>query len=136
MRHLYVIFIIFLLFGSSCTQSRKDMGNQIWELSSKVDSLSTQVAALNELTELQEEELLWIQNELAELKKTKEVKTASPSAKPASAPLSKTAVKEVVDTQCQAITSSGKRCSRTALNGSVYCWQHKQIYEPEMPEKK
>ncbi len=108
----------------------------MWELSARVDSLSTQVAALNELTELQDEELMWLQNELAELKKVKAEKQASSSATPLAAPLSKTAVKEVVDTQCQAITNSGKRCSRTALKGSNYCWQHKATYEPDIPAKK
>jgi TolA-binding protein len=112
------------------------MNSKIRELSSRVDSLSVKVEELTTLTELQDEELLWIQNELAELKKTKEEKTATSSATPLAAPLSKTAAKETVDTQCQAITNSGKRCSRTALKGSDYCWQHKATYEPEMPAKK
>ena len=30
--------------------------------------------------------------------------------------------------QCQAITASGKQCSRMAQSGSKYCWQH-QSYE-------
>ncbi len=29
-------------------------------------------------------------------------------------------------TQCQAITSSGKQCTRTAQSGSSYCWQHQK----------
>jgi hypothetical protein len=136
MRHLYVIFLILLFVSSSCSQLNSKMNSKMWELSARVDSLSTQVAALNELTELQDEELMWLQNELAELKKVKAEKQASPSATPLAAPLSKTAVKEVVDTQCQAITNSGKRCSRTALKGSNYCWQHKATYEPDIPAKK
>ena len=136
MRHLYVIFLILLFVSSSCSQLNSKMNSKMWELSARVDSLSTQVAALNELTELQDEELMWLQNELAELKKVKAEKQASSSATPLAAPLSKTAVKEVVDTQCQAITNSGKRCSRTALKGSNYCWQHKATYEPDIPAKK
>ena len=136
MRHLYLIFLLLLFISSSCSQLNSEMNSKIWELSSRVDSLSGKVAELTTLTELQDEELLWIQNELAELKKTKEEKTATPSATPLAAPLSKTAAKETVDTQCQAITNSGKRCSRTALKGSDYCWQHKATYEPEMPAKK
>jgi hypothetical protein len=108
------------------------MNSKIGELSYRVDSLSAKVEELTTLTGLQDEELMWIQNELAELKKTKEVKTATPLA----APASKTATKEADDTQCQAITNSGKRCSRTALKGSDYCWQHKETYEPDLPAKK
>jgi hypothetical protein len=63
-----------------------------------------------------------------------------PEAKPVVSSASTVKVKEpekiVVDRQCQAITSSGKRCSRTALEGSKYCNQHKQIYEPDIPQKK
>lgn len=29
-----------------------------------------------------------------------------------------------VSRQCSATTKSGKRCSRTASQGSIYCWQH------------
>lgn len=136
MRHLYVIFLLLLFISSSCSQLNSEMNSKIWELSSRVDSLSGKVEELTTLTELQDEELMWLQNELVELKKNKEEKTATPSATPLAAPLSKTAVKEPVDTQCQAITNSGKRCSRTALKGSDYCWQHKATYEPETPAKK
>ena len=136
MRHLYVIFLLLLFISSSCSQLNSEMNSKIWELSSRVDSLSGKVEELTTLTELQDEELMWLQNELAELKKNKEEKTATPSATPLAAPLSKTAAKETLDTQCQAITNSGKRCSRTALKGSDYCWQHKATYEPEMPVKK
>ena len=144
MRHLYAFFLILLFISSSCSQLNSEMNSKTWLLSSRVDSLSLKVEELSTLTELQDEELLWLQNELAELKKTKDGKTAAPSATPLAkplaaplaAPISKTAVKEVVDTQCQAITNSGKRCSRTALKGSNYCWQHKATYEPEMPAKK
>lgn len=136
MRHLYVIFLLLLFISSSCSQLNSEMNSKIWELSSRVDSLSGKVEELTTLTELQDEELMWLQNELVELKKNKEEKTATPSATPLAAPLSKTPVKEPVDTQCQAITNSGKRCSRTALKGSDYCWQHKATYEPETPAKK
>ena len=132
MRHLYVIFLLLLFISSSCSQLNSEMNSKIRELSSRVDSLSGKVEELTTLTELQDEELMWIQNELAELKKTKEVKTATPIA----ASASKTAAKEADDTQCQAITNSGKRCSRTALKGSDYCWQHKETYEPDLPAKK
>ena len=136
MRHLYVIFLLLLFISSSCSQLNSEMNSKIWELSSRVDSLSGKVEELTTLTELQDEELMWLQNELVELKKNKEEKTATPSATPLAAPLSKTAAKETLDTQCQAITNSGKRCSRTALKGSDYCWQHKATYEPETPAKK
>lgn len=151
MRNIFAFFLLLLFISSSCSQLNSEMNSKIRDLSSRVDSLSEKVAELTTLTELQDEELMWLQNELAELKKTKEGKSATasatplatplatpsatPSAKPA-APVSKTAVKEVVDTQCLAITNSGKRCSRTALKGSDYCWQHKETYEPEMPAKK
>lgn len=32
--------------------------------------------------------------------------------------------------QCQAITSKGTQCKRSAEAGSNYCWQHKSTYEP------
>ncbi len=147
MRNIFASFLILLFISSSCSQLNSEMNTKVWQLTSRVDSLSGKVEELTTLTELQDEELMWLQNELIELKKNKEGKSATasatplaapsatPSAKPA-APASKTAVKEVVDIQCQAITNSGKRCSRTALKGSDYCWQHKATYEPEIPAKK
>lgn len=152
MRNIFAFFLVLLFISSSCSQLNSEMNSKIWHLNSKIDSLSGKVEELTTLTELQDEELMWLQNELAELKKakggsdltsftpsatplTKPLATPSgkPSAKPA-VPVSKTTGKE--DTRCLALTNSGKRCSRTALEGSDYCWQHKEIYEPEMPEKK
>ena len=139
MRHIYVFFSMLLLLSISCSHVDSEMESQVWQLSARVDSLSGKVAELTTLTELQTDELQYLQDELMELKKLNGVKTAVSTAKPAAqppAPVSKAAVKEVEDTQCQAITSSGKRCSRTALKGSKYCYQHKEIFEPEIPKKK
>ena len=36
--------------------------------------------------------------------------------------------------QCIATTSSGRRCSRTAEKGSLYCWQHKNSSTKVSPQ--
>ena len=138
MRHLYGFFLVLLFISSSCSYLNSDTDSKIWQLSARVDSLSEKVTELTTLTELQDEELQWLQNELLELNKTKDQKSAplNASASNSTSPQPKNAVKETEDTQCKALTNSGKRCSRTALKGSDYCWQHKATYEPEMPEKK
>jgi len=138
MKYIYIIPILLFIF-SSCSQKTDE---QIMELSLKVDSLSVKVDKLAERNNALEIEILMLENKMAGSDKVKQVKTDSPvpEAKPVVSSASTVKVKEpekiVVDRQCQAITSSGKRCSRTALEGSKYCNQHKQIYEPDIPQKK
>lgn len=31
--------------------------------------------------------------------------------------------------RCQAITQEGYQCKRAAEDGSIYCWQHRRMYE-------
>jgi len=122
--------MIALFILSSCDQSK--MSNEIKELSYKVDSLSSKVDELSEQNKMMEEEFTWIENELIGFSQLKQ----SLKEKPVSAPAAKVTVKAVPDWQCLAITNSGSRCSRPALKGSKYCWQHKKTYEPDSPEKK
>ncbi len=143
MKHLYIYSVIlFLLVLSSCSQSNLDMNTKIYELSLKVDSLSLKVNELAKQNNDLEIELSWLENEIGDISKLKQAKMNAPLSlsKPASTPVSTPKVKApdqtVADGQCQAITNSGKRCSRTALKGSKYCYQHKQIYEPDLPAKK
>jgi len=37
--------------------------------------------------------------------------------------------------QCKAKTKAGTQCSRTAQEGSDYCWQHRPTYEPSSDQK-
>lgn len=130
MRNISLISFIALFIFSSCSQSK--MSNEIKELSYKVDSLTQKVDELSEQNKMMEEEFTWIENELfafSQLKKS--IKEPS-----VSTPAVKVTEKAVPDWQCLAITNSGSRCSRPALKGSKYCWQHKKTYEPDSPEKK
>jgi hypothetical protein len=139
MKKLYVIPAILLFTLGSCSQFRMGQGDELTELSSKVDSLITKVDKLTEQNKLQDSEISWLELQIADFDKDKDkekpTKPASPAtvSKPVSKPVVKTDPAPVEDLQCQAITNSGKRCSRPALKGSKYCLQHKQIYEPDIP---
>ncbi len=141
MKYKFIVPVI-LLFLSSCSQK---MNEQVMELSFKVDSLSAKVNKLAEKNNALEIEVLLLESKMADSSKLKLSKKDAPltASKPISSAVSPTVAttkvitpeKQAIDRQCQAITSSGKRCSRTALEGSKYCYQHKQIYEPEVPKK-
>ncbi len=137
MKYIYIIPVLLFIF-SSCSQKTDE---QIMELSLKVDTLSAKVDKLAEKNNALEIEVLMLEDKMAGSDKVEQAKTDSPvpEVKPVVSSASTAKVKEpekiVADRQCQAITSSGKRCSRTALEGSKYCLQHKQIYEPDIPKK-
>lgn len=149
MRYIVLISAILTLMFSSCSNSRMEMSNEIKELSAKVDSLTVKVEELSEQNRMQEEEISWISTEMLEMSKIEKEKMAAASAVPSAktsgkskattnskaAVNTKSPEKAVADGQCQAITNAGKRCSRIAVKGSKYCWQHKETYEPEIPSK-
>ena len=122
---------------SSCTQK---MNEQIMDLSFKVDSLSAKVDKLAEKNNALEIEILMLESKQADSGNVRKAKMDVPVSvsKPISSTVSKPKVEvpEILanDRQCIAITGSGKRCSHTAVEGSKYCYQHKQIYEPEIPK--
>lgn len=136
MKYIFIIPLLLLML-SSCTQK---MNEQIMDLSYKVDSLSAKVDKLAEKNNTLEIEVLMLESKQADSGNVKKAKMDTPL--PVSKPLSSTVSKPKVEvpeilaneTQCIAITSSGKRCSRTAVEGSKYCYQHKQIFEPEIPK--
>lgn len=135
MRHILTLSVIIFLILNSCSQSNLGMSNEIMELTLKVDSLTSKIEELTEQNKMQEDELTWIQGEMTELNKLKKAKAEMPLA--AASP--QVVTKPIPDWQCLAITNSGSRCSRAALKGSKYCWQHKKTYEPEIssnPAKK
>jgi len=122
-----------LFLFSSCSVFQKS--DEVIELSQKVDSLIQKVDALTEQNKALDEEFTWIENEMVKLSALNVSKQATPVTTPAA----KVAEKVTKDWQCKAITNSGKRCSRPALEDSKYCWQHKKTYEPDMhgkPENK
>lgn len=148
MKYICIISAILLLMSSSCSNSRMEMSNEIKELSAKVDSLTLKVDELSEQNRMQEEEISWISTEMLEMAKIEKEKMAAsalPSAKASgkskatinskAAVNKKSPEKAATDGQCLAITTAGKRCSRIAVKGSKYCWQHKETYEPEIPSK-
>jgi hypothetical protein len=129
MKYLFVIpGMLFLLSSCSLFQKNEEMK----ALTKKVDSLSVKVDELATMNKALDEEFTWMENELVRISTENKSKTT------AGVPVAsdKVAVKEPVDWQCQAITNSGKRCSRPAVEGSKYCWQHKKTYEPDKPENK
>lgn len=138
MKHIFIIPVLLFIL-SSCTQK---LNEKVMDLSLTVDSLSAKVDKLAEKNNALEIEILMLESKLADSSKVKTgkpepiVATSKPAVSSVSTVKAKVPEKSVVDRQCQAITSSGKRCSRTALEGSKYCYQHKQIYEPDIPQKK
>jgi hypothetical protein len=137
MKKLFILPVIFLFILSSCSYFKMGQDDKIMELSSKVDSLMIKVDTLTKQNKLQEIEISWLELQIADLDKAGPTNTGPKinSPKAVSKPVVKTEPAPVEDLQCQAITNSGKRCSRPALKGSKYCLQHKQIYEPDMPGK-
>jgi colicin import membrane protein len=150
MKHAYIISVILVLIISSCSQSRMELDTKVYELSLKVDSLSSQIDALTEENKMLDEEITWIENEIVAVNQLKQSKLAESE----SAPISKSSVKSSAKSstkssakspaktseksttgQCKALTTAGNRCSRMALKGSEYCWQHIKVYEPDRPEK-
>jgi len=142
MKLIYIISVMLFFIFSSCSKFRSGMDSEVLDLTIKVDSLTSKVDEMAKQNKLQEDEISWLESELAEITKEKQAKPAAPvavakpAASPSPAPVVKTPDKVVQVKQCQAITNAGKRCSRPALEGSKYCEQHKQIYEPEIPQKK
>ena len=129
MKYIFIVSGMLLLFNS-CSLFQKD--DEMKALTKKVDSLSAKVDELSAMNKTLDEEFTWMENELVRLSTVNKLKADS------SVPVSKAkvVVKEPVDWQCKAITNSGKRCSRPALEGSKYCWQHKKTYEPDKPDTK
>lgn len=128
MRYIFVFSgMLFLL--TSCSFFQKS--DEIDQLTKKVDSLTTKVAELSEQNKALDEEFTWMENELVRLTSAKQSAVATTATESAT----KVAVKETKDWQCKAITNSGNRCSRPALEDSKYCWQHKKTYEPDKPDK-
>jgi outer membrane murein-binding lipoprotein Lpp len=134
MKYTYIFLVLLLIMLSSCSQSRKDMNARVNELMQKVDTLSSKVDMLTEQNSLLDEEISWLENEIVDLNRAKPANPANPAAA-VSAPATKTSGKQVKSGQCKALTSTGSRCSRIALNGSEFCWQHIKIYEPDRSEK-
>jgi outer membrane murein-binding lipoprotein Lpp len=128
MRYIFIISGILLLFNSCSLFQKQD---EIRQLSQKVDSLTIKVDELTEQNKALDEEFTWIENEFAKLNELKKSNMAAQ----VSSPAPKVIIKETRDWQCKAITNSGKRCSRPALEGSKYCWQHKKTYEPDKIDK-
>lgn len=139
MKNISFILVLLLFIAGSCSRFNAGHNTEIDFLTAKVDSLSTLVDTLASQNKFQDDEISWLENQIVELNKSKEIKPAAllskhiPIAK-AKTPVvtpAKTVEKAAPDLQCIAITNAGKRCSRPALTGSKYCLQHKQIYEPD-----
>lgn len=124
--------ILFLLSSCSLFQNK-----EVKVLSAKVDSLTRIVDTLNKQNKILDEEFTWIENELVKINSVKQSQIPDIARKAVVPGSQAPAVitKETNDWQCQALTSSGKRCSRPAIEGSKYCWQHKKTYEPNSPVK-
>jgi hypothetical protein len=126
---------------SSCSQPDAELNNKIKELSFRIDSLSLKIDSVIKRNKAQENEITWIESAIADLAGKKQLKAIPkvPVSKPATIvkPTSEIPVSEQVApvSQCEAITNSGKRCSKPAVEGSKYCAFHKEIYEPVIPKK-
>jgi len=133
MKYTFILALVISVL-SSCSMFPNQ---EVKVLSAKVDSLTRIVDTLTKQNKTLDEEFTWIENELVKLNSAKQP-TKTQVAKAASAPATQPesiVAKPVTDWQCQAMTSAGKRCSRPAIEGSKYCWQHKKTYEPNSPAK-
>ncbi len=130
MKHTFILALVISVL-SSCSMFPNQ---EVKVLSAKVDSLARIIDTLSQQNKTLDEEFTWIENELVNLSTAQPQKSKTPVA--IAAPASQTEMvvaKPANDWQCQALTSSGKRCSRPAIEGSKYCWQHKKTYEPNSP---
>jgi hypothetical protein len=130
MKYTFILALVISVL-SSCSMFPNQ---EVKMLSAKVDSLARIIDTLTQLNKTLDEEFTWIENELVNLHTAQPQKSKTASAIAAPATQTETVVaKPANDWQCQALTSSGKRCSRPAIEGSKYCWQHKKTYEPNSP---
>ncbi len=142
MKPIVIISALLLFVFSSCDQLNKEVNSKIMDLTLRVDSLTQKVDELTKKNNALEVELLWLENELGDIDQFKKEKTVQPAkvAKPIAAkpstPKANATEKQAPDLQCIAITNANKRCSKQAMQGSKYCYQHKQTYEPVIPGKK
>lgn len=139
MKKIVIISLSFLFVLSSCSLFTSK--NEILELSAKVDSLSLKSDKLAEKNNALEIEILMLKYKYDSVISTKSrpvspLLAATKAITPSTAAKAEPVVTKKEDKQCQAITSSGKRCSLTVIEGSKYCSVHKPIYEPDIPQKK
>ncbi len=130
MKYTFILALVISVL-SSCSMFPNQ---EVKVLSAKVDSLASIIDTLTQQNKTLDEEFTWIENELVNLHAAQPQKLKTAAAIAAPATQTETVVaKPANDWQCQALTSSGKRCSRPAIEGSKYCWQHKKTYEPNSP---
>ncbi len=130
MKYTFILALAISLL-SSCSMFPNQ---EVKVLSARVDSLARIIDTLTEQNKTLDEEFTWIENELVNInsKQSQKPNVATTITTPATQTETVVA-KPANDWQCQALTSSGKRCSRPAIEGSKYCWQHKKTYEPNNP---
>ena len=139
MKNLVIISLSFLFVLGACSQFSSK--SEVLELSEKVDSLLLKSDKLAEKNNALEIEILMLKYKYDSVI-SKQLKPVSPPVAagklttPQAAAKTEPVVTKKEDKQCQAITSSGKRCSLTVIEGSKYCSVHKPIYEPDIPQKK
>ena len=129
MRKLLLISMMLMGTLSSFSQSREELNSKISILSAKVDLLTSQLNSLNEKTIVQAEDIAHLEG-IIESMKSGVQQSAGKQTVPGSV---KEPVKTAVSGQCIAITKAGSRCSRTAQQGSDYCWQHAKTNNVDKP---
>jgi hypothetical protein len=130
MKYTFILALVISVL-SSCSMFPNQ---EVKVLSAKVDSLARIIDTLTQQNKTLDEEFTWIENELVNLSTAQPQKSKTVTTIAAPATQTETVVaKPANDWQCQALTSSGKRCSRPTIEGSKYCWQHKKTYEPNNP---
>ncbi|NUN68399.1 MAG: hypothetical protein HUU02_01660 [Bacteroidetes bacterium] len=118
MKPLIIVAFSLLLFGCASQESVLRLQSEIVENRIQIKQLQQQIELLSE--------------QVHRLQSVPASTSATPSSQ---TPVIEEPKKEesVSAGQCQATTLSGKQCSRTAKEGSKYCWQHQGTTE-EMKE--
>ena len=123
-----IIFILIFSSISSFAQSKKELQTKIESLEKANSVMLTEMGAISKDVAVMKSELESLKRENDFLKQM----VVSGTGKQALQDTTKQALTEQGATpgRCNAITSKGTQCSRTADVGSEYCWQHKKTYEP------
>lgn len=116
------LLLVFCLVSGLMGQSQQDARAAELE---RLNSMIEELTALKAQTAAMESRLETLLRALQEQRGALQVKPAAYDAlKAAAAPADPPADQRPATVRCAALTGSGKRCTRAAMEGSRYCKQH------------
>lgn len=118
MKVLILVSILFLFAGCATTEKVNELESKVIDLQGQVDQLGSQVTEYKTKLDAINDDINSVNENIKSLNKnfptTSGIKTIENKKEDN---LSKPG-------QCKAITKAGAQCTRTAMSGSEYCWQH------------